>query len=160
VLKQIDIHDPQQSAILKVTHGPHGQYGATIFGGAQGAEQLRTVQDWVLAVAKDRQAEEAKLARQSPLKTKKGRNPAGTEPRRLDDEESATPIAAKNSMASSGGIVPASFEEPGDTSPEMTPKKTLPTGMVLRRANDAFDPEAFNQKYGTGAASPPRRLRP
>ncbi|HET6424627.1 MAG TPA: hypothetical protein VFG20_13140 [Planctomycetaceae bacterium] len=159
VLKLIDTHEFQQSALLKVTRGPHGQQGATMFGGSQGAEQLRTIQDWVAAVAADRQAEEAKLARQSPLKKSKGK-PQGAEPRRLDDvEERIASAVATNPSTASGGIVPASFEDVGPSASEMTAKKSLPTGMAVRRANDAFDPEAFNQKYGTSAASPPRRLR-
>lgn len=158
VMKLIDTHDFQQSPLLKVTRGPHGAQTATMFGGAQGAEQLRTIQDWVAAVARDRQAEEAKLARQSPFKKSKTK-PQGTEPRRLDEPQEAIALASAKTDAS-GGILPASFEEPvPDSVPSSTAKKPLPTGMSVRRANDAFDPEAFNQKYGTSAASPPRRLR-
>jgi hypothetical protein len=159
VLKQIDMSDPQQSALLKVAHGPHGQYGATMFGGAQGAEQLQTIKDWVAAVAKDHQAEQAKLARQSPFKSKSGRKPRGQEPQRLDELDAVVPVAVKNPYEVEDGVVPASFE---DAPPEISAaslKKELPAGMVLRRAKDAFDPEAFNQQFGTSAASPPRRLR-
>lgn len=159
VMKLIDTHDFQQSQLLKVTRGPHASQTATMFGGAQGAEQLRTIQDWVAAVARDRQAEEAKLARQSPFKKSKSK-PQGTEPRRLDEPQEAIALAsAKTDTSASGGILPASFEEPAADFVPSTTKKPLPTGMTLRRANDAFDPEAFNQKYGTSAASPPRRLR-
>ncbi len=161
VMKYINADDPQQSELLRVTRGPHAQQTTTMFGGAQGADQLHNLQDWVLAVAADHRAEQAKLARQSPLKSKAGHKPSGKEPRRLDELDTESPFAGIPAPGPAAGIVPASFEEPSPSLQTAAARhnKELPAGMVLRRANDAFDPEAFNQKFGTGAVSPPRRLR-
>ncbi|MDP1799679.1 MAG: hypothetical protein Q8K78_19455 [Planctomycetaceae bacterium] len=162
VMKYIDNEDPQQSELLKVGRGPHGGQSVTMFGGSQGADQYRSIQDWVHTVAADHQAEQAKLARQSPLKSKNGRLAAkskGTPPRRLDDADAVASVATNARDGASSGIVPAGFEDPATPDPYAPPKNELPAGMTLRRANDAFDPEAFNQKFGTSTTTPPRRLR-
>ncbi len=161
VMKYIDTEDPQQSELLRVTRGPHGGQSVTLFGGSQGANQLRSIRDWVGDVAADRQAEAAKLARQSPLKSKNGRpipRANGKEPRRLDDTDAVASVTAKPNEGPTE-VVPASFEETERPNPYAALKPELPTGMTVRRANDAFDPEAFNQKYGTAATTPPGRLR-
>ncbi len=162
VMKYINTDDPQGSKLLGMARGQHGGQSITTFGGSQGAEQLRSIQDWVIAVTADQRAEQAKLARQAQLKSKNGKplpKAKGTPPRRLDEADAVASVAASRNETPPAGITPASFEDPSTPKIETTTKNVLPSGMTLRRANDAFDPEAFNQKYGTSASTPPRRLR-
>lgn len=155
VLKYINTEDPRDSELLRVADGLHGNQPFMMFGGSQGAQQRQSIQDWVDTVTKEQRAEQAKLARAPQLKSKNGKSSA---PRRLDDTDAvaSAPTAPKESTPA--GILPASFEEPGSLPADLKPKHELPVGMTLRRVNDAFDPEAFNQKYGTSATTPPRRL--
>lgn len=139
VLKQIDIHEPLRSPLLDVSRGAHGGMRTPLFTGAQGAEQQKLLKNWVQIVAKERQAEESTLAKRPALKP--------------------------NDRASAGGVILASAQvsaaEPQrlpESMPVVPAASDVELPMPLRRFNDAFDPEAFNQKYGPGTPTRPRRL--
>ncbi len=157
VMKYINTEDPRDSELLRIANGLHGGQTITMFGGSQGTQQLHSIQDWVNTVTAEQRVQQAKLAKAPQLKAKNGLA-RGTPPRPLDDSDAVASVATNRTESAPSGIVPASFEEPGTRPAETKTKPDLPAGMTLRRANDAFDPEAFNQKYGTAATTPPRRL--
>lgn len=151
-LAQILIDDPLRSPLLTVTRGAHGGLTAPLFDGSTGRDQVQSLQTWVLAVASERQAEAKRLAKVPSLKTPRSKGTPGaseTPVRATASVEPMEPAAAAPVVATPTTDLPAhpaAADTPGPGAP-------LPPPV---RANDAFDPEAFNREFGSQA---PRRAR-
>ncbi len=143
-LEQILIDDPLRSPLLMVSRGAHGGLSAPLFDGSAGRDQMDLLQTWVLAVSAERQAEAKRLAKLNPLKGSRAK---------------PTPVAAVEPVPATASVQPMSTV-PTTPVPHLPVQETSPLpGDPLptpRRANDAFDPEAFNREFGSQA---PRRSR-
>lgn len=136
VLKKVDFSEPAISPLLQRSQGAHGGATFAIFGGAGGTEQLKTLETWVLAVAREHQQEAEKLAKRASLRPAKRR-----------DDVTSPPADT---------VIPAKFEE--TTAPVMAAAELQrnreqeldapPPATSLPMKNDAFDPEEFNRQYG------------
>ncbi len=143
-LEQILVDDPLRSPMLMVSRGAHGGLRAPLFDGSTGRDQMQLLQTWVLAVSAERQAEAKRLTKANPLKGPRAK---------VTPVAAATPVPATASVEPMDSVpaTPVPIHPVNDTT--LLPDDPLP---APRRANDAFDPEAFNREFGSQA---PRRVR-
>jgi hypothetical protein len=153
VMKSIDVHNPHNSQILQQIRGGHGGAPVTLFGGPQGAAQLKTLTDWVHAVSAERVAEEQRLAQRTPLKPRGVIQTAAA-------QSSAGYDGAGPAEPAANGVQTASFTTATDLPAPGLPPEPLAVSSPqtpqapTRRRIDRFDPEAFNLQYATAPRSP------
>ncbi len=148
VLKMIDVHEPQQSPLLKATQGAHGGAAFAFFGGANGTIQRELLEKWVKSVVAERKAEAEKHAQRTPLQNKKSNASAPAEPAPV---QMASAEQGANDPAAVSLAAATSPAEPDELPGANRPPRPLPR-------HDPFDPEEFNQQTPR-AGVPPRLLR-
>src|SRR5690606_2765809 len=105
VLKYVDREQPQLSPLLTTPKGNHGGRGRTLWGGGRGAEQAETLRQWVLTLAKE---EAAKQARQTGRGRPSRRTPDAASPFAQRDDsskpgEARSPIQTVSGTTSESG---------------------------------------------------------
>lgn len=120
-LQFVDPQQPQNSPLLVVPRGNHGPAGETIFHGSVGAEQLQTLQRWLVAAVEDQ--------RKGIDRTKSLLGDTGDLPGAL--------VLIRGRRA-------ASEEAPQAGSP---PPDDLLEKILRDEREDAFDPNEFNRKF-------------
>lgn len=139
LLKYVDVAQPEQSPLLTKTRGAHGGTTFAIFSGASGAGQQELLTSWVTRVAEERQTEQQKLARRTPLKAPGlPTTPGGTNTIQLASAEQPAPQPAM-----------ISNQQPPRRLDELTtPPETDQTPRPVPRF-DPFDPAEFNRQFAT-----------
>jgi hypothetical protein len=146
VMKYVDMHEPHHSPLLENVRKGHGGAPATLFGGSSGPAQLKILSDWVQTVASERAAEEAKLAKRTPLK--KAPKTAAVEvasAEKFEPSQAAVIPAVATREAVPVPHVLASATRPDDEAKSAAAK---PIELPPKRRVDRFDPQEFNEKFG------------
>lgn len=150
VLKYVDLQQPQQSPLLKVTSGQHGNSSLSIFGGAAGTSQERLLRGWLQTVADEKQAESERYAARVPLRkssraTATAAAPAADTEPALPGRESSIQLAKSESFDDwpppssaqppSGTLIPSSALPLSGAQP--TSGMPVPSGVPARQNFDA-----------------------
>jgi hypothetical protein len=130
VMKQIDLTRPSSSPLLSVLEGNHANTSEPLFRGRSGALQMKTLRDWVGAVAYDIAPELNEEVRERQEQVQLASMSRSTEP-----ESSAS--FNESTMNPHGRVLTTT-----ETDVRFLQKASR------ANARDAFDPERFNQQYG------------
>jgi hypothetical protein len=146
VLNYVDIHEPHRSPLLEQVRKGHGGAPATLFGGSSGPAQLKVLTEWIESVAHERAAEEARLAKRTPLK----KPPRTAVVETTSVEESTPSQAAVIPAVATNEAVPVPHVLASGTRPQNEPKSAAqkPIELPPKRRVDRFDPAAFNEQFG------------
>lgn len=129
VLEFVDADFPLRSPLLRLTQDPESLPHRGVFAGALGEEQVQLLQDWVQAVAIDRQLALQDDARDTPDA------PPAIEQTGLSEEPARTPTG------------PRIIEIPRDTGDPASPRsRDLLRNILDEERPDAFDPQEFNRR--------------
>jgi len=143
-LRYIDLDTVADSRLLRASQGAHGGKG-TIFVGPAGADQMKSLRTWALAVAEEKQTEAQKLERR-PRLASKGNSPHRVTQASATDE--GTTISTKREspkkLDSDDAAVTAMENSPRPR--ELKVDATDATELA-REPVDPFDPEQFNRRF-------------
>ncbi|MBI1348754.1 hypothetical protein GC163_20975 [bacterium] len=155
-LKLITIDTPASSPLLQRSQGAHGGASLAIFGGAGGADQYQTLETWVDTVCAERQAEAAKIAGRTPLKTPRTAtsSPMPNPPTMI--QTTALEQPAEPEVLSSPVLANAQYLAAQNSDRDALPSSESPPTRQPR-SQDAFDPEEFNAQFGGQPVSRNRR---
>lgn len=142
-LRFLDLEMVSDSRLLRVAQGSHGGKG-TIFVGPAGAEQMKALKAWAVAVAGEKRAENQKLEKRPRLVDL--RNPktrvtqaSHTTPQATSEHDIATAVSERDP------------DRPTVTDEARRPvvKRADPTDAIelAEEPADAFDPEVFNRQF-------------
>lgn len=138
LLKYVDVAQPEQSPLLTKTRGAHGGTTFALFSGASGAVQQELFTSWVTRVAEERQTEQQKLARRTPLKAPGlPTTPKETSAIQLASAEQSAPLPVMNT-----GQPPRRLEDLTTTPDAEQNPRPVPRF-------DPFDPAEFNRQFAT-----------
>ena len=135
LLRQIDFTDPDSSPLLRAADLGHGQASMQLFGRRNGRRQLKTLTEWVIAVARhaDRSVSGADL---SPRRSKatfavQGQSQPGQRPE----------------------LSPVAVEDPhGLLRSRMQSDAEVLEDAARRNRRDLFDPALFNERFRKSSA--------
>ncbi len=136
VLEQIDMKKPAGSRLLAVPRNKHGRQGRPVFSGQRGEEQIRELEDWVQAVARDA--------------GRRGKSTEGDEPRKTNVRQAS---GTERDVATTGAGERDPFAgkvlAPAAPFGRERREKTLSDNTSA----DPFDPAGFNRQPSGGRTS-------
>jgi hypothetical protein len=171
VLRYIDLQEPGLSPLVAIPQGTHAGT-AGVFHGTAGNGQIKMLRAWILAVAREKQAEEDELSLRPSIAAKSTRQtPASSS---VDDSlnsemdlpeaavltASGTDAPVRAAMKFNPGQVPGSNvgNSPAELTTDQRDAQPVSPGKGTasrseRTTDDPFDPDIFNRRFH----SPPRR---
>lgn len=140
VLKQIDLSQPKNSALLTVPRGKHDKRGKPVFNGPKGDEQLETLRAWVATLAKEDAARQKRTARRLPARAKVQNA--------LVESSAATPAKDpfKDVDAEAATIRQVRAESPAPPKSDWKKRPRAPISADAGVEGDPFDPAVFNRQ--------------
>ena len=136
VLRQIDLKNPQNSALLLKAASMHGGARSPLFSGRAGGSQLRLLQDWVNEVSSEFNPSLA------TVQLSDSKNPAGS----IDREHESLPVTQASYELNPSTQPPVDGTKIQQRSKIETNEQFRQAANVAARSNP-FDPMIFNRRY-------------
>ena len=143
VLRQIDLKNPQNSALLLKAASMHGGARLPLFSGRAGGSQLRLLQDWVNEVSSEFNPSLATVHPSlATAQLSDSKNPAGS----IDREHESLPVTQASYELNPSTQPPVDGTKIQQRSKIETNEQFRQAANVAARSNP-FDPMIFNRRY-------------
>lgn len=153
-LRYIDLEEVNNSRLLRTTKGSHGGKG-TIFSGPGGAEQMKLLRAWALAVVEEKQAEAEMLEMRPRLAGKRRAKHRVIQASATGETSVKVVKTSVNSTDHPSTGVEVPDDEPHDEPRPLVDSPAKPRELradptdaveLAKEPSDPFDPDIFNQK--------------